>query len=157
VVAVRDYLASLWGRGAGDYTHDAELFLHDIEQVVIRRFTRGEEDVIRGDGGDNNDDDNRPSETELELTLSGSPMLIVAYQPQLTQPPWERVERDGHLKTLDLQDRLVVNNTGDGVNDRGGGIAWLTTVYYYFALSLFGVLVLAYSFVFTSITINRIS
>lgn len=136
--------------------HDAELFLHDIEQVGISRITRGEEEIIRGDGGDNNDD-NRPSETELELTLSGSPTLIVAYQPQLTQPLWERVERDGHLKTLDLQDRLVVNNTGDGVHDGGGGIAWLTTVYYYFSLSLLGVLVLAYSFVFTSITINRIS
>jgi hypothetical protein len=132
------------------------LFLHDIEQVVIGQIARGDEDIIRGDGDDNNDD-NRQSQAELKLTLTGSPTLIVAYQPQLTQPPWDRAERDGHLKTLDPQDRIVVNDAGDGAHDGGGGIAWLTTVYYYFSLSLLGVLVMAYSFVFTSIAINSIS
>ena len=160
---MRDYLASLWGREVGEYRHDAELFLHDIERVVIGQITRGDEDIVRGDGNgdDNNDDNNRQSKPELKLTLTGSPTLIVAYQPQLMQPLWDRAERDGHLNTLDSQDKIVVvNNAGDGVHDGGGGggsIAWLTTVYYYFSLSLLGVLVLAYSFVFTSIAINSLS
>lgn len=148
---LRDSLAGLRnGENVEDSHDDAELVLRDVERVMRRMVARGEGDVLNGDGNEDIDDDktnDQQSQTEKSKLTA---LAIAAYQPRLTQPLWDhRVGKDGHLITPDIQEKIVVND--------GDIIWWLTTVYYYVSLSLLGVLVLAYSFVFTSIALNRLS
>jgi hypothetical protein len=134
-----------------------------------REGPRGEAEHIVGDGDgevdndqkltyddENEDDDQHQARTEriLKLSRTTSPTLVVAYQPQLTQPVWETVEKDGHLEPLTPATTVDVRRDGDAVDV---GDAWFITVYYYISLSLLGLLVLAYSLVFTSISLNSIS
>jgi hypothetical protein len=154
------------------YGDHAEWFLRDLERVlkIGREGSRGEEEHVIGDGDgdvnvdddqkftddDNDDDDQHQARTERNLKLSRtiSPTFVVAYQPQLTQPLWETVEKDGHLELLPPEITVDVRRDGDAVDV---GDAWFITVYYYISLSLLGILVLAYSLVFTSISLNSIS
>ncbi|KAK5055992.1 hypothetical protein LTR84_012542 [Exophiala bonariae] len=151
------------------YGDGAELFLCDLERA-LRKGTeglRGEEESIVGDGdGDvdddqklthedeNDDQDQARTERNLKLSRTISPTFVVAYQPQLTQPVWDTVEKDGHLELLPPEITIDVRRGGDAVDV---GDAWFITVYYYISLSLLGILVLAYSLVFTSISLNSIS
>jgi len=150
------------------YDDDAELFLRGVERVVRMRrgqiTLHGEEDMLhrQGDEDDNDDDHHHPGYDDQQSQTRKAKLTalttIAAYQPRLTQPLWMfrgRVGKDGHLAPLDdgLPEQTAVINDGDVATSWW----WLTIVYYYFSLSLFGVLVLAYSFVFTSIALNRLS
>lgn len=161
-VQLRDFLADL---REGEDSDDAELFLRDVARVT-GMVVRGEADVLNGHGDEDhhdNDDETNDRQMQTENFRRRAALAIAAYQPQLTQPLWDhRVGKDGHLIILGgtQEKRIVVTDgmhAGDGAVADGDDVRWwLTTVYYYFSLSLLGVLVLAYSFVFTSIALDQL-
>lgn len=148
------------------YSHDAEVFLSDLERVlkIGREGSRGEDEHIVDDGDGDDDqnftqddnDDQHQARTERNFKLSRtiSPTFVVAYQPQLTQPLWDMVKKDGHLEPFPPDTTVDVRRDG---GDGDLGDAWFITVYYYISLSLLGLLVLAYSWIFTLISLNSIS
>lgn len=176
-----EYLARLFSRegeeegdGEAAYGRDAELFLDDLDMLLMRRDDgEGQGDENNNDDHEDEDEDHQQARTGRNLTLSSratspqtTPTLVVTYQPQLTQPLWadlEAVEKDGHLEPLlvPAEDGTVVV-VDVGIVDAGAGDGvdvfswswWLTTVYYTVSLSLLGLLVLAYSLLFASITLN---